>query len=41
MGSSEGAFTTAVEKRHAAIKRLLRVAEDRESWPDPEMGQRS
>jgi hypothetical protein len=41
IGTREAAFTTAVEKRHAAIKRLLRVAEDCESWPDPEMGLRS
>jgi hypothetical protein len=37
---NEAAFTAAVKKRDAAIKRLLAAAEDRESWPDPELGQR-
>jgi hypothetical protein len=30
-----------VKKRHAAGEKLMRALEDRDSWPDPEMGQRA
>jgi hypothetical protein len=32
------AIKAAVEKRHAAGKNLMRALEDRDSWPDPELG---
>jgi hypothetical protein len=35
---NEAAFTAAVKKRHAAGEKLMRALEDRDSWPDPEMG---
>jgi hypothetical protein len=38
---NEAAFTAAVKKRHAAGEKLMRALEDRDSWPDPEMGQRT
>jgi hypothetical protein len=31
-------FKAAVEKRHAAGKRLMQALEDRASWPDPTLG---
>jgi hypothetical protein len=37
---NEAAVTAAVEKRHAAGKELMDALEDRESWPDPELGLR-
>jgi hypothetical protein len=36
----EAAFTATVKKRHAAGEKLMRPLEDRDSWPDPKMGQR-
>lgn len=37
---NEAAFTAAIEKRHAAGRKLLEALENRESWPDPNLGQR-
>jgi hypothetical protein len=37
---NEAAFTAAVKKRHTAGVRLMQALEDRNSWPDPEMGLR-
>jgi hypothetical protein len=37
---NEAAFTAAVKKWHAAGVRLMQALEDRNSWPDPEMGMR-
>jgi hypothetical protein len=36
---SEAAFTAAVRKRHVAGERLMEALNDRDSWPDPELGQ--
>jgi hypothetical protein len=38
--SSEAAFAAAVAKRHEASKKLLAALEDRDSWPDPDLGRR-
>jgi hypothetical protein len=37
---SEAAFTAAVEKREMAGRKLLAALEDRNSWPDPDLGRR-
>jgi hypothetical protein len=34
----EAAFAAAVAKRHEAGKKLLAALEDRNSWPDPDLG---
>jgi hypothetical protein len=34
------AIKAAVEKRHAAGEKLMEALEDRDSWPDPKLGQR-
>jgi hypothetical protein len=36
----EAAFKAAVDKRHDAGRRLLAALEDRNSWPDPDLGRR-
>jgi hypothetical protein len=33
-------FAVAIEERHAAAERVMRVLNDRDSWPDPTLGQR-
>ncbi len=38
--AAEKAIKAAVEKRHAAGERLLQALEDRDNWPEPELGQR-
>jgi hypothetical protein len=34
------AFKAAIQKRHEACKKLLAALEDRNSWPDPDLGRR-
>jgi hypothetical protein len=36
---NEVAFKAAVEKRYAAGKRLMQALQDRDGWPDPDMGE--
>jgi hypothetical protein len=38
---NEAAFTAVVKKRHAAGLALMRALENRNNWPDPQMGHRS
>jgi hypothetical protein len=40
ISDSEAAFKAVVEKRHAAGRKLLAALEDRDRWPDPELGLR-
>ena len=35
----EAAIKAAVEKRHAAGEKLMEALEDRESWPEPRLGE--
>jgi hypothetical protein len=39
--NEDAAFKEIIQKRHAAGERLMEALEDRDSWPDPELGQSS
>jgi hypothetical protein len=36
---NEAIFKAAVEKRYAAGEKLMQALEDRDSWPEPKLGQ--